>query len=298
MVTVAVRSLLQAKGQLTGGSHDYDCLRSLHWTEAERSSSENYLAAQGEHSALIIQTHKSVDGFKKDFRGEVVEVTEDALVVSGEDGVSRKLSLKHAAAFDIFVPDQISLMPGDLIRVTRNGKTREGDSLENGTFHRVDGIEADGAIRIGEDRTIAPDLKHFSHGYCVTSHASQGKTVDNVLIAQSSGSFAASSLQQFYVSASRGRRKVRIYTDDKDSLLEAVRNARFRRSASDYWREPKSVLQDREPGRFRSMLAAISQWTQWLTPTTKKSRPRTKLAEEKRIAEPSLNPKTERDYER
>lgn len=298
MVTTAIRALLRAKGQLTGESHDYDCLRSLHWTEAERGSAENYRAARSEHSNLIIQTHKRIGNLPKDFRGELVEVKDDALIVSAEDGVKRTLSLQQAAAFDVFVPDQISLMPGDLIRVTRNAQTREGGSLENGTFHRVESIEADGAIRIDDDRTIASDLKHFSHGYCVTSHASQGKTVDNVLIAQSSGSFSASSLQQFYVSASRGRRKVRIYTDDKDALREAVRNARVRRSASDYWTEPKSILQERQPGKLRTMLTAISQWANWLTPSSTGPRLKAKAEQEKPVAENPLIPKTGIHHER
>ncbi len=70
--------------------------------------------------------------------------------------------------------------------------------------------------------TVGKDFGHLAHGYVVTSHASQGKTVDRVFVGQSSQSFPASSREQFYVSASRAREQVIIYTDDKEALLEAV----------------------------------------------------------------------------
>jgi 6-phosphogluconolactonase (cycloisomerase 2 family) len=40
---------------------------------------------------------------------------------------------------------------------------------------------------------IARDFGHLAHGYVVTSHASQGKTVDKVFIGQSQQSLPASS---------------------------------------------------------------------------------------------------------
>ena len=47
---------------------------------------------------------------------------------------------------------------------------------------------------------IGRDLGHLAQGYAVTSHASQGKTVDKVFIGQSSQSFPATNQRQFYVS--------------------------------------------------------------------------------------------------
>ena len=73
----------------------------------------------------------------------------------------------------------------------------------------------------------------MTHGYVVTSHASQGKTVDNVLIALGSESLAAANREQFYVSASRGREGVRIYTDDKAAMMEAVQGSSARLSATE-----------------------------------------------------------------
>jgi len=79
----------------------------------------------------------------------------------------------------------------------------------------------------------------------VTSHASQGKSVERVLIGQSSQSFPASSREQFYVSVSRGTDQVTVYTDDKEALLEAVSHSDNRLAATE-------LLADR-PLRERSI---------------------------------------------
>lgn len=48
---------------------------------------------------------------------------------------------------------------------------------------------------------MAKGFDHRTHGYVITSHASQGADVDRVLIAQLADSFGASSEERFYVSA-------------------------------------------------------------------------------------------------
>jgi hypothetical protein len=70
-------------------------------------------------------------------------------------------------------------------------------------------------------------------GYVVTSHASQGKTVDVSLIALGQESFAAANKEQLYVSVSRGREAVRLYTDDKAAMMDAVQGSAARLSATE-----------------------------------------------------------------
>ena len=79
--------------------------------------------------------------------------------------------------------------------------------------------------------TLDSHRGNLDHGYVTTSHASQGKTVDHVFIAQSSASLAASSAEQFYVSASRGKHAISVYTDDKERLRENISCFHTRTSA-------------------------------------------------------------------
>lgn len=79
-----------------------------------------------------------------------------------------------------------------------------------------------GDIQFTNGLSLAHDFGHLAHGYVVTFHASQGKTVDKVIVAESADSYGAASREQFYVSVSRGKKAVSIYTDDREALLDAV----------------------------------------------------------------------------
>jgi len=73
----------------------------------------------------------------------------------------------------------------------------------------------------------------MTHGYCVTSYSSQSKSVDCVFVAESCESFRAADREQFYVSVSRFKEALMIYTDDKYQLLESVHKSSHRPSALD-----------------------------------------------------------------
>jgi ATP-dependent exoDNAse (exonuclease V) alpha subunit len=62
----------------------------------------------------------------------------------------------------------------------------------------------------------------LTHGYVVTSHASQGATVDKVFIGVSSESFPATYQRTGYVAVTRGREQAQIFTDDRQEVLKAI----------------------------------------------------------------------------
>ena len=68
---------------------------------------------------------------------------------------------------------------------------------------------------------MTPHYCQFQRGYAVTSFGSQGKTVDHVLFSDSAVR-AASNAQQWYVTISRGRKSIKIFTPDKEALRQAV----------------------------------------------------------------------------
>jgi len=75
--------------------------------------------------------------------------------------------------------------------------------------------------------------REFLPGYAVTSYGSQGKTVDYVLFSDSTVK-AATSAEQWYVSISRGRRGIRIFTPDKEQLRENIRRSGHRSLAMEF----------------------------------------------------------------
>jgi ATP-dependent exoDNAse (exonuclease V) alpha subunit len=144
------------------------------------------------------------------------------------------LPLTQAERFQVYRPTVLRVAAGDRLRITANGKSKDGKHrLDNGALLTVKGFTREGDIVDKRGWIIARDFGHLSHGYVVTSHASQGKSVDKVLIGQSAASLPASNLSQFYVSVSRGKEAATIYTNNKQALLAAVQRADQRLSATE-----------------------------------------------------------------
>ena len=109
-----------------------------------------------------------------------------------------------------------------MLRFTSGGKTADGKhQIRNGSAYKVAGFTPAGDIRLENGWTVAKDFGHFRHGYVETSFGAQGKTVRRVLIGQATESFPASNMEQIYVSASRAKEKLTLYTDDKAALRKS-----------------------------------------------------------------------------
>ena len=182
--------------------HTLPELTPAHLTLGQKRDSVKYSAGD------VLIFHQNAVGHRKGER-----------LVVGRDAVPHDL----AERFTVYHQDRIDVSAGDRIRITKNGTTTgKTHRLNNGDVFTVTGFTERGDLQLNNGWMVARDYGHIAHGLVVTSHASQGKTVDRVLIGQSSQSFAASSREQFYVSASRGRQQVLVFTDNREDLLDAV----------------------------------------------------------------------------
>lgn len=238
-VTAAIRQRLREYGALDAEERQVERLLDLSWTEAQKRDHVHY------REGLVLQFHKGGDGFRRGDRAEVVRVEGNRVLVKVRHQV-RELDLALADRFSVFERQRLDLAVGDQIRTTRNGMALSTSAsgrqqeLRNGATYEVSGFTEEGNIKavrrsssgkVTSEVVIGKDFGHLAHGYCVTSHASQGRTVDRVFIAQASASLAASSREQFYVSVSRGRGSVRIYTDDVERLRDRIVETSARTSA-------------------------------------------------------------------
>jgi ATP-dependent exoDNAse (exonuclease V) alpha subunit len=124
------------------------------------------------------------------------------------------------------------LASGDRLQLKANGKTPRGQRLASGELVTVDSVLANGQIRLRDGRVLGTDYRRFVRGFAITSYASQGKTVDYVLFSDSTVK-AATNRKQWYVTISRGRKGVRIFTSDKAQLRENILHSVDRRLAMD-----------------------------------------------------------------
>jgi conjugative relaxase-like TrwC/TraI family protein len=212
-ITAEIRSRLKQTGELSTKERTLPLLENANFTRADRTDRRCYSKGQ------VLVFHQNARGFAKGQR-----------LIVGED----PLPLDQADRFEVYQPGTIPIAAGDTIRITRGGTTVDGrHSLNNGALYTVKKLTRSGDLVLTNGWRIAHDYGHIAHGYVVTSHASQGKTVDRVLIGQSTQSYGAASREQAYVSISRGREQATIYTDDREALLEAVSRSDDRLSATE-----------------------------------------------------------------
>lgn len=116
------------------------------------------------------------------------------------------------------------LSVGDQVRLTANDHARGLINGERATVVSIDGERQTVGLQKADGSAITLDAGkhlHLDHGYCSTVHASQGQTAERVLIEADTKSATANE-SAYYVAISRARSEVKIYTDDKALLPEAM----------------------------------------------------------------------------
>jgi hypothetical protein len=108
---------------------------------------------------------------------------------------------------------------GERLHLKANRNLDAGARTTNGELVTVKTVRPDGGIELDDGWILGKNFREFLLGYAVTSYGSQGKTVDHVLFSDSTIK-AATNAQQWYVTISRGRRGIRIFTPDKIQLRE------------------------------------------------------------------------------
>ncbi|RYC67058.1 conjugal transfer protein [Spirosoma sordidisoli] len=229
-ITNSIRTKLKEGGLL--GQREIQAKRytNLNLTAAERADWRNFKPGHK------VQFNQNVPGFKRGSLWQVKSSTKEGVEVVDEHDQMMRLPLDKANYFDVLRQSEIALAKGDKVRITRNGFDMNGNRLSNGQLLDVVKVSKNGPILLRNETskveyTLKQDFGHIAHSYCVTSHASQGKTVDEVLLWQPAATFPGTDAKQFYVSVSRGRDRARIFTDDKDELLNYAKRLGDRQSA-------------------------------------------------------------------
>jgi hypothetical protein len=124
----------------------------------------------------------------------------------------------------------VSGSTGDPLHLKANRKLTSGGRVTNGELVTVKSVRLDGGVELTNGRMLDSSFREFLPGCAVTSYGSQGKTVDYVLFSDSTIK-AATNAQQWYVTISRGRRGIRIFTPDKEQLRENVTRSGHRQLA-------------------------------------------------------------------
>lgn len=123
-----------------------------------------------------------------------------------------------------------------------NGELGSITKLESGQMHV--------ALDAGREIAFEPQqFRHIDYGYAVTSHSSQGLTVDRVLVnADTRESLQLLNDRMAYVAVSRARDEALIYTDSTQNLRDTLNRGTDKEMALKAMNDRlRDVQQDRDP---------------------------------------------------
>lgn len=219
-VTAAIRQKLREQKQLAAKEEKVRVFDPVGWTDAQKRLVAHY------EPGLQLRFVKTTAQFHSGDRVTVTGISGKQLRVRSDDGRERVFQPTRApSSFEVGEAREIGVAAGDTLLLRANAK-----NFVNGERVVVKAVQKE-KISLVDGRELPEGYRTFTHGYAVTSHAAQGKTVDEVLVVASSQSFAAVSQEQFYVSISRARERARLYTDDADLLARRVEDTHTRKAA-------------------------------------------------------------------
>ena len=248
-----IREGLKSCGYLAGNGRQTASFRSAGRTNAQKRDAKSY--APGD----VILFPGALPSVVK-----MVNVEKQTLGLA--DGKTINLKRAPVTKMDVGTLENIELAPNDKILIRANDK-RSG--LVNGQILTVEALGAEGDIKTREGFTLPSTFVNWRHGYAVTSHASQSKTVDHVIVAA-----AALDSKALYVSASRGRHSVAIHCADKDFIGASLRDG------------SRPAALDLAKAQAQLYSASITQKTQKTRELEQVKKQRARLAEQQRTMSP------------
>lgn len=211
-INIVARRELRIDGQLIGPDRDFVALRAKDWTRAQHKDHRNYRPGD------VLVAHKATKHFIKGEELCVIRRDQRRLIVAGQGGEVSISPRQSGLAWTVCEKHPNPVADGDRMRlrsvahaVTPMGQVRR---LANGSVVTVQSVNSSGHLVLSDGSTLRS--RQVAYSYALTSHASQGLTVDKVFLA------GAASREGLYVAATRGREAVRIFVPDRDAFLDAA----------------------------------------------------------------------------
>ena len=221
----AIRTELQASAVVSQENHSMKVLT----PRSDMTSVDRSWAARYQPDDVLHYTRGSKEhGIEKASYATVVSANhkENLITVQKQDGQQATYDPKRLQGIAAYREIDRDFAQGDRIQFTANNRELAVSNRDLGTIERIDSNQVSVKMDGAKERTVSFDaaqLRHFDHGYAVTSHSSQGLTADRVLVNMDTKVHPDLINTRFaYVSVSRASEDVRIYTNDVAILSERL----------------------------------------------------------------------------
>lgn len=219
----AIRAELRGVDGLRGIDREFAVLM----PRSDLSSADRVWAAQYQPGDVLQYTRGSKELGLEPYSYATVRAVDTKLnqiSVEREDGAQVSYDPKRLQGITAYREVTREFAEGDRIQFTTNNRELQIANRQLGTIESVRPHEMTVRVEGQTPRSVTFDpqqMRHFDHGYAVTSHSSQGLTADRVLINVEVSAHRDLINQRFaYVAVSRAAHDVRLYTDNAARLTK------------------------------------------------------------------------------
>jgi ATP-dependent exoDNAse (exonuclease V) alpha subunit len=202
-----------------------------------------YFSESYQKGDIVIIT-KAGTGIKVGQEGKIVDIDyhDHRISIVTAAGDIREIDLKeHGHKISLYREKETPFTDHDRVIFLKNNKSL---NVQNGLNGTITSINEKGELRVqldGRDKEVSfsiCDYPYLDHGYAVTEYKSQGQTTDRVFYHvpayRELNHENRNTFNSFYVSLTRGRSDIEIYTDDIKRLQEQVKKIDLKSSTLDY----------------------------------------------------------------
>ncbi|MGB8479072.1 MAG: MobF family relaxase [Acidobacteriaceae bacterium] len=244
-INQAVRQELQVLGVVQSADHTMRVLTPRNdMTGAERAWAAHYQAGDVLH---YIRGSKEL-GIERGSYAQVVTANskENLVTIQKPDGEQVTYDPSRLRGISAYREIEGEFAVGDRIQFTAPNRALHIANRDLGT---IEHISHDGqfSVRMENGKAVvfdANEMRHFDHGYAVTSHSSQGLTFERVLVNMDTEVHPELINSRFaYVSVSRASHEAHIYTNHAASLAESLGHDVTKTSAVNFSKEHDIAVQ-------------------------------------------------------
>ncbi|HEY6803728.1 MAG TPA: AAA family ATPase [Pyrinomonadaceae bacterium] len=167
---------------------------------------------------------------------------ENTITVRFENGRELTYNPERLSGVSVYREAERDFAVGDRVQFRAPFSPGKVKNSELGTVKEITDDEM--IVRLDKKRDVAINLtrfRHLDHGYAVTSHSSQGQTVNRVLVnAETSETELLVNQRMAYVAISRARFEARVYTDSLKDLGPAFNREKNKEIAIDALKQSQS----------------------------------------------------------
>jgi conjugative relaxase-like TrwC/TraI family protein len=226
-----IRDELKSQGKL-GDGYKFAVRESKNLSSEEKRYAFSYsvgdtvFAQRGDLKAMGISSKTN------EFTVSGVNISKNEITIKNANGKEYTINTKeHGDKFSVYSTKEIEISKNDRIVTLKNDKQI---GVKNGEMWQVKNIDSQGNITIknnDKEKTInIRDYNYMDHAYAITTHKSQGMTVNKVI---SDVSSQKTNYNEVYTAVTRGKTDYAIYTDSKQKFYNKMQTEQTKTSTLD-----------------------------------------------------------------